>query len=222
MTAKKKTTDDLVLGAEPRMDLLPPEVRTLKKVKATRRGLTGVLLAVLVLVGAGIGASAWAAVQSQAELDAARVRTTDLLVSQSQYSEVQKVQAALDTTLAARQFGASTEIDWQAYLAEVRALVPSTVTIDTLSVDSASPLVPYEQATTPLQSPRVATIRILFTSPDVTSMPEWLQTMSTLPGYADSLPATIARADTGIYTVDVVLHVNEGAFSGRFSTPEGQ
>lgn len=217
-----KTKEELVLGAEPRMDLLPPEVRTLKKVKATRRRLIGLLLGVLVLIGAGIGASTWYAVQSQAELAAAQERTSELLASQSKYSEVQTIQAALDTTVAARQFGASTEIDWQAYLARVRALVPSTVTIDTMSLDSESPLVPYEQATTPLLNARVATIRILFTSPDATSVPEWLATMSTLPGYADSLPAAIARTDAGLYTVDFVLHINEGAFSGRFSTTEGQ
>jgi len=221
MTGKKTTSDELVLGAEPRMDLLPPEVRTLKKVKATRRRLGGLLLTVAVLVGAGVGASTWYAMQSQTELDAARERTTELLTSQAKYSEVQRVQAALDTTLVARQFGASTEIDWKAYLAEVRAIVPSAVTVDTLSVDSASPLVPYEQATVPLQTSRVATIRILFTSPDATSVPEWLARMSTLPGYADSQPAVILRTVEGPYTVDFVLHVNEGAFSGRFAA-EGQ
>lgn len=217
-----KTTDELVLGAEPRMDLLPPEVRTLKKAKATRRRLGGVLLTVLVLTGAGVGASTWYALQSQIELTAAQERTSELLANQAKYSEVQRVQAALDTTLAARQFGASTEIDWKAYLAEVRALVPGTVTIDTLSIDSASPVVAYEQATVPLQNIRVATIRILFTSPDVASVPEWLDSMPTLPGYADSQPAVITRTDTGAYTVDFVLHVNEGALSGRFATPEGQ
>ena len=221
MTGKKESAE-LVLGAEPRMDLLPPEVRTLKKVKATRRRLGGLLVAVLVLVGAGVGASTRYAMQGQAELTAAQDRTTQLVTSQSKYSEVQKVQTALDTTVAAQQFGASTEIDWKVYLAKLQALVPSTVTIDTLSVDSASPLGPYEQATAPLQNVRVATIRILFTSPDATSVPEWLATMSTLTGYADSQPAVITRTDTGAYTVDFVLHVNEGAFSGRFATPEGQ
>jgi len=221
MTSKKAKSDEVVLGAEPRMDLLPPEVRTLKRVKATRRRLGGLLLTVAVLVGAGIGASTWYAMQSQAELDAAQERTTELLTSQAKYSEVQRVQAALDTTLAARQFGASTEIDWKAYLADVRARVPRTVTVETLSVDSASPLVPYEQATAPLQNSRVATIRILFISPDVTSVPEWLASMATLPGYADSQPAVITRTVEGSYTVDFVLHVNQGAFSGRFAQ-EGQ
>ncbi|KGJ82347.1 hypothetical protein GY21_00830 [Cryobacterium roopkundense] len=218
----RNTPDVLMLGAEPRMDLLPPEVRSAKRVRATRRRLGGALVAVLVLVGAGVGASTWYAIQGQAELTAAQDLTTELLTSQSKYSEVQRVQAALDTTVAARQFGASTEIDWKAYIAQVRALVPSTVTVDTLSVDSASPLVPYEQATTPLLNPRVATIRIVFTSPDATSVPEWLDSMSTLPGYADSRPAAITRTDLGTYTVDFVLHVNEGAFSERFATPEGQ
>ncbi|KFF59021.1 hypothetical protein JF66_14280 [Cryobacterium sp. MLB-32] len=218
----KKLTDELILGAEPRMDLLPPEIRALKKTKVIRRSLIGVLVAVLVLTGAGFGAASWYALQSQAELTAAQERTAELLTSQAKYSEVHRVQAAFETTVAARKFGVSTEIDWKEYIAKVRALVPSTVTVDTLSVDSASPLVPYEQAVAPLLNARVATIRILFTSPDVTSVPEWLATMSTLPGYADSQPAVITRADTGVYTIDFVLHVNDGAFSGRFSTPEGQ
>jgi len=218
----KQTTYDVVLGLEPRVDLLPPEVRTLKKAKAIRRRLGGILVVALVLVGAGIGASTWSAMQSQKQLDAARDRTAELITSKAEYAEVERVQAALETTLAAREFGASTEIDWNALLADVRALVPGAVTVDTLSLDSASPLVPYEQATTPLLNARVATIRLLFTSPDIASVPKWLDAMSSLQGYADSQVAAISRTDAGLYTVDVVLHVNEGAFSERFSTPEGQ
>ena len=221
MSAKKRV-EGVVLGAEPRMDLLPPEVRARKRVKATQRRLGGVLVVVLVLVGAGVGASSWAAMGSEAELVAAQQRTSELLVSQGKYSEVQQVQSALDMTVAARQFGASTEIDWKAYLGLVRALVPASVTVETLSVDSASPVVAYEQVVAPLVEARVATIKFLFRSPDVVSVPEWLASMSTLPGYADSVPAVITRTDTGAYTVDFVMHVDEGAFSGRFSTVEGQ
>jgi len=213
---RRQSTDVVVLGAEPRMDLLPPEVRTRKKFRATRRRLGGLLLVVLLLVGAGVAASTANALKSQAELATARERTTELLLSQAKYSDVQRVQTVLDTTFAARAFGASTEIDWKAYLGEVRALLPADVVIETLRVDSASPLVAYEQPLTPLLNPRVATIQLGLLAPDVASVPAWLQAMSTLPGYADSLPTAIARTDAGTYRVDFVLHVNAAAFSQRF------
>ncbi|TFB96792.1 hypothetical protein E3O42_16775 [Cryobacterium adonitolivorans] len=212
----------LILGGEPRVDLLPPEVRSRKKTAERRRLLLGACIGAVVLVAGGVAAASWQATQSQTKLTAAQDRTTELLLDQSQYSEVNQVQAAVDTTIAARQFGASTEVDWKAYLTAVREVLPSDVSIDTVTVDSASPLIGFDQATAPLQSARVATLTLGLTSPTLPEVPLWLEAMEGLPGFADGNPGSIALAATGAYTVDVTLHINDGAFSNRFADAEGK
>jgi hypothetical protein len=219
---RASAVDGLVLGAEPRVDLLPPEVKARKKTQATRRRLIGALVGVMVLVAGGVVAASLQAEQSQAELAAAQGRTVVLLANESKYSEVNQVQQAVDTTIAARQFGASTEVDWKAYLASVRTVLPPDVSIDTVTVDSASPLIGFEQATAPLQGVRVATLTLRLTSPNLPSVPQWLEAMESLAGFADANPGSIVRTETGAYTVDLTIHINDGAYSNRFADTKGK
>lgn len=220
--SRAAAADELVLGAEPRVDLLPPEVKAGKRVKATRRRLIAALIGVVVLVSAGVAAASWDAQNSRAELATAQTRTTELLAHQAKYAEVNQVQDAVDTTVAARQFGASTEVDWKAYLSGVRAVLPADVSIDTVTVDSASPLLPFDQATAPLQAVRVATLTLSLTSPDLPSVPQWLEAMKGLPGYTDATPGSITRSEIGAYKVDLTLHINDGAYSNRFAGTGGK
>jgi hypothetical protein len=215
-------SDELVIGGEPRVDLLPPEVRTAKRVKAVRVRLGFSLVSIIVVVVAGTAVASWQAGQSQAELAAAQARTTELLASQAKYSIVHKVQGELDTTVAARQFGATTEVDWKGYLSEIRAVLPGDVTIDSVGVESASPLVAFSQPTAPLQDARVATLTLGLTSPNLPSVPQWLDAIKSLPGYADATPGSITRSSTGAYAVNLVLHINSGAYSNRFAGTEGK
>lgn len=211
--------DDVALGAEPRVDLLPPEVKAGRKGKTLRRGLAGVVLAVVVIVVLGIGVVTVQAAQSQSALLAAQVRTAGLVADQAQYVEVREMQRELDATVAARTLGSSTEIDWKAYLAGVRRALPEDVTIDTVSIDATSPLVPFEQAAVPLQSTRVASLTLGLTTPTLPTIPEWLLALQELPGYADGTPESITRTDAGAYIVIMTLHINAEAFAHRFSDP---
>ncbi|MDH6238048.1 hypothetical protein [Cryobacterium sp. CG_9.6] len=217
-----QSTDEVQFGAEPRVDLLPPEVRLRKRERIILQRLGGVLVIVSLLVGAGIAASTWQAAEVQRELVLAQQRTVELLAAQAQYSGVQKMQSDLDGTKVAREFGASTEIDWKAYVAEIQSRLPADVGVSSYSLESASPLVIYEQPTVPLQGPRTATVRVVFAAPTVPSLPPWLEAMESLPGYADSYPPVITRVEGGTYTVDWLLHINEDALTQRFALPEGQ
>lgn len=215
--SRASASDALVIGGEPRVDLLPPEVKVRQKSRALRRGLAAAVVGVVVLVGVGVAAASWEAVRSQAALTGAQSRTAELLTEQTKYVKVRQVQNEVDAALTARQVGASTEVDWKAYLHKIRAILPADVTIDTVGVDAASPLAPYEQATVPLQAARVATLTISLTSPNLPTVPEWLEAMKALPGYADATPGSISLSDADTYQVDLTLHINEGAYSNRFA-----
>jgi hypothetical protein len=212
-------TVELVLGGEPRVHLLPPEVIAGQKGKTLRRMIAGTVVGVVLLLGAGTAAASWHAGQAGQKLLAAQSRSADLLASQTEFASVVQVQAAVDTAAAARQLGTATEIDWKKYLDDIRGLLPADVTVDSVAIDSTSPLLPYAQPAVPLQGPRVATVNLTVTSPGLPQVPDWLEDFRELPGYADSAPGTITRTDTGGYTVTLTLHVNADAYLGRFADP---
>lgn len=212
--------NELIIGGEPRADLLPPEVKAGLRGKALHRGLLMAVVAVVVLVVGGVGVATWQTMQGQARLLAAQSQTAEPLNEQAQYLEVRQVQDAVATTIAAQQVGGSTEIDWKNYLQRVQAVLPEDADIDSVTIDAATPVAPYAQATAPLQESRVATLTLLVTSPTLPEVPDWLRGLTALPGYADATPGTITRTETGAYQVSVTLHINDEAYSGRFAEPD--
>jgi hypothetical protein len=219
--SRSKTGEVLILGAEPRVDLLPPEVRGERKSKSTRRALVYGAVAILLLVLIATGGVTVLAVQSQSALATEQARTSSLLVQQSKFIKVRQVQQQIALDKAAQQVGDSTEIDWQKYLNNVQATLPANVEINTVNIDSASPLATYAQATAPLQGARVATLSFSATSPTLPEVPTWLTALATLPGFEDAIPGSVSLdTTTNMYTANITMHINEAAFDKRFATKE--
>ena len=176
------------------------------------------MVGLLAIVIAGTAAATYVSGQAQEQLLAEQSTTTDLLAEQTQYGEIRTAQARVDLVKAAQQVGASTEIDWKAYLQAVQATLPASVAIESVMVDSATPILMYDQPTVPLQGPRVSTVKFTASSTVLPDVPAWLDGLTTLPGFADALPGTVTLdATTNTYTVDITMHVNEAAFAQRFA-----
>lgn len=216
--SRASKTDELVIGGAPRVNLLPPEVRQQRKAKTIRRRLGFGVIAVVAIVVVGTGAAVVLAIQAQQLLANEEAITPELVAEQSQYLEVRAVQNEMGLVEAAQQVGGSTEIDWKEYLDGVQEILPASVTIRTVAVDSASPLALYGQPTGPLQGARVATVTFTAESAGLPDVPAWLESLATLPGYADALPGSITRDDEGVFTVAITMHVNDAAYSQRFVT----
>lgn len=215
-TAPKKSARIIEIGGDPRVDLLPPEVRAERRAASNvRRSWAAVAsLAVVVLLGVS-GVSLYAATAAT-ELSAAQSQTSALFAQQQKYGDVRTVQEKSNLIKAAQSVGGSTEIDWNAYLAKVQATLPSDVTITAVSLDSASPLLPYLQASGPLQGSRIATVTFTASSPTLPSLPTWLDGLGKLPGFADATPGAVAFSD-GTYTSTVTMHITDAAYSGRYT-----
>ncbi|TFD86477.1 hypothetical protein E3T61_16355 [Cryobacterium lactosi] len=206
----------LVIGGEPWVDLLPPEVHRQRQAKAVRRRLGLGVIGVVAITIVGTGASVALAITAQTQLASQQALTSGLISDQGQYMEVRIVQGEVDLVTAAQQVGVSTEINWKQYLEGVQAILPPSVTISTVAVDSASPLALYGQPTAPLQGARVATVSFTAESAVLPDVPTWLDSLATLPGYADALPGSVTRAESGVYTVAITMHVNDDAYAQRF------
>lgn len=218
----KRTADsrELTLGGEPRADLLPPELKARRAGRALHRAMTIGLAGLIVIMGVSIGAVSLNAAVKQNELAAAALRTDAILVETSKYAEVSRVQDQYDTTLSVRALGLSTEVDWKVYLQSIRVMLPADVTIDTVTVSSASPWTPFAQSQVPLMGPRTASLALELTSPSLPPVPEWLESMKTLSGYSDATPGSITRDDNANYVVSLALNINEDALSNRFAVKE--
>lgn len=211
----------ITVGGAPRVDLLPPEVRAERRTAAlTRRAWAGVLV-VGVLAAIGSGAAFLQRVQAEDALVMAQAETQSLLMSQTKYSDLKATQAKVDLAVGAQKVGGSTDIDWPAYLEKVQGTLPVGVTIVSVSLDQASPLAMYAQSTAPLQGSRVATLTFQATSPTLPSVPDWLNGLATLPGFADAQPGSVTLED-GQYRADITMHITADAFSGRFDPKAGE
>jgi hypothetical protein len=208
---------NIIVGGAPRVDLMPPEIRLKRSQLRTRRSLRLVLFGVFVVVLAGcIGTWAMGTV-AQATLSAAQAQQQQLVLQQAKYSAVTTIKQSISLIEAGQKVGDSTEIDWQSYLTELQAKLPAGSTFSTVTVKSATPLVPLDQATSPLQGSRIATLTFTSTSPTLPSIPDLLNGLKTLPGFVDATPGNVTL-ETGVYTADVTMHINTEAFANRFDT----
>jgi hypothetical protein len=206
----------IVLGGQPRADFMPPEIHTKRAQLRTRRGLRVALFFVVVLTIAGC-AGAWAlSVVAQTQLALAQDQVQALAIEQDSYVQVREVQDTVRLIHAGQQVGVSTEIDWKSYLVELQATLPPGVVIDTVGIESSTPLAEYSQSSTPLQGQRVATLTFTATSATLPDVPKWLDGLATLTGFVDAVPGSVSL-DGEVYRANVLMHINSDAFSHRFA-----
>ncbi|MGJ4844652.1 MULTISPECIES: hypothetical protein [unclassified Leifsonia] len=209
--------ESIDIGSEPRVDLLPPEVRAERKNRSTRRGFGWGVLAVLLAVVLAIGGAFVYNVAAQARFLGAQLATADLLTQQQKFTGVRDVQKEVALAQAAQRVGASTEIDWKALLDQVGAVQPAGVALDTVAADSASPLAIYQQSPDPLQLARIGTVTTVSSSPTIPDVTAWVRELEKIPGVADVVPS-IGSLDTttGQYKVTITLHVDQTRYAKRF------
>lgn len=216
MTSRNSERAGLVLGGEPRADLLPPELRQAAKGKVIRRIMSLTVVLSVVLVGAGYALATMAAMQSQVLLDNANQRTTELLNEQRKYVDVRLVTATLTLAETAREIGMSSEIDWAEYLSKVQAVLPAGVAITTFIVDAATPMTAFGAPDTPLQGDRIASITFTASAGELPDIRDWLNALKELNGYADAWSDAITLGDGG-YVAGITMHVNRDALANRFT-----
>jgi Tfp pilus assembly protein PilN len=207
----------LAIGGAPRVDLMPPEIRVKRSQLRLRRSLRLGLFAVAGVVVLACGGTVAMSTLSNVGLQAAQSQEASLLQQQNQFADVKSTTQSIQLIKAGQQVGASTEIDWSAYLASARALLPGGVGIDQATVDQATPVKPYPQTLTSLQGARIATLTIVTSSADIPPVAQILASMEGLPGFTDVSPATVVWDEgTATYKSTLTLHINEKAFDGRF------
>jgi hypothetical protein len=213
-----------LIGLEPRVDLLPTEVHVDRRARAVTRRAWLAVVVVGALVVLATGGAYTVSERSATELSAAQGSTAALLHQEQSFNEVKQVQQATSLIKAGQTVGGSTEIDWGTYLDRVQASLPSGVTITGVSIDSASALTTYTQATAPLEGSRIATLTFTASSPTLPSIPVWLDALKSLPGYTDANANSVTLATSGSsgYTANITIHINTAAYDGKYVPKKGK
>ncbi|GAA3821568.1 PilN domain-containing protein [Cellulomonas soli] len=212
-------------GALPQVNLLPPEVRAARGLRATKRWLGLGLVATLALCVAGYGAALISGGLADAELTDAQARTGVLQAEQTQYAEVPVVLNALNQATTARQLGMSTEVQWKPYIDAIAAVLPEGVSIDTFTVTGATPMAAAAAPTDPLQAAGMGSIQFTTRSSTIPDVAAWVDALDSVPGFASAWAgaATLTSDETGAYyTVSSAVVVTSDAFSLRFEQVEGE
>lgn len=205
------------IGGVPRVDLLPLEVRAERRASVNvRRAWLGVV-GVAVLAGIATGAATLSSMRAQDDLALSQADTASLSAEQAKFSKVKVVENQTNQIEAAQQVGGGTDIDWNSYLTKFQATLPAGTTIKSVAVDSASAVTPYTQSAAALQGVRIGTVTVTVESSTLPSVPKLLTSLTSLPGYVDATPGTVTATDN-VYTANIVMHINEGAYSGRYTT----
>ena len=205
------------LGGEPRVSLLPVEVNDYHRARSVRRRLAAGVLFSVIVVGAGVAGSVLLSMTAQTQLDAVRATSLDLVTQEAQFAELKQAKAGIALVEAGQLVGASTEIDWMNYLRSLESTLPGGVVISAVRLESATPFADYAQSSVPLEGARVATLEFTASSPTLPTIPDWLDGLATLPGFADAVPGSVAIQSDGTYLVNITMHINSEAFTHRFA-----
>lgn len=222
LPTRAKVDDSLVIGGTPRADLLPPEIKASERARAQRRGLIAIVVAIVVVVAAGYAGSAYLAQTSANALEAANLETNAILQQQTQYAEVQKANTSIQAAKVARTSALSTEIDWRTEIAAIVSTLPAGSELTALAVTSSTPTTPLDAPSSPLEGARVAEVQLTVTSGDIPDSAKWIRDLSSLKGFVDATPTSIATGGTSDasatqVTTSVTLHLNRDVYWNRFS-----
>lgn len=215
MSEKTRGGERLMVGGEPRANLLPPEFAAEARLRAQRRGMVFLALLSVALVVVGYVFVTVQTGSQTLQLDAANAETTSLLAQQQQYSEVGAINSQIATVQVAKVLGTSTQVDWLGYLALVSASLPPETRIDTVGAGTAYPGSGPTVSASPLGFTSIAKIAFSAETTTLPNVSSWIENLSELPGFAGATAGSITRCDCGSYTVTMVLYINEGALANR-------
>lgn len=210
----------LVLGGEPRVQLLPQSVRAKERSARVRRRLVMLVVLALVVVGGGYAYAWMRNVTAQQQLETARLGTQAVLDAQAQYADGSRAAALVDGILVAQHGVTAHEISWDAVLDEVRALAPAGTSLDEANVVVQAPWEPALPIEGPLRAPRIATLTLTFLGPTIIDPVVLTTRLAQIEGYVDSRFDSSILAEGGYRTV-VRLMLGSEAVSARFADPSG-
>ena len=207
---------ELVLGAQPGIDLTPPEVKARRQGTGLRRALVMALVGAIVIVAVGYGAAFVRATAAAASLDAARAESQRLLEAQQEFSEVIKIESRTKAITTTRELVSAPEVVWKGFIDKLVSIFPADAVLTSVIASGRLASDPELVPVGALRKPLVASVTVAISTPSIPDAAAWMRRIAALPGYADHAPASVTFAD-GRYTTTVTVSLSADALAARFS-----
>lgn len=206
------------------VNLLPPEVtaaRTLQRVKLWLLAAVGLVLVALLAVFA---MALLAERGAEDRLATAQDRTAQLQREAAQYAEVPRVLGEIADVEEAREIGMSTEIRWQPYVDAIAAVLPSTMSVASYTVNGPAPQDALPSPGDALQRPSVGSIAFDALSRTVPDTAQLMDDLEAVPGFQDVRVTSVGLVDgddgSALYQVAGSVQLTDATFERRFVDAE--
>lgn len=210
---------DLIVGGEPRVELMPPVVAQRQREAAVRRLMVVVLVATILAVTGGFVVALLQNVTAQVALATAHARTEELLAEEQTYAEGAVVSGLLTKVQGARTLVSADEVLWARVYADIRASLPADVLLEELTLKSDVPWLDPAVPEGPLQATGVARVRVVLITPTFPDTAAVLRALEKSNGFAyDATFESITGFGPYLSTVTYSLGID--ALGNRF--PAGQ
>jgi Tfp pilus assembly protein PilN len=213
-------------GGLPQVNLLPPEVRSARGLRATKRVL-GVSLVVALVAAVGVsGVAKVAEGSARNDLSRAQDDTLRLQREQSKYAELPRVKSALFAAQGVRQLAMSTDVQWKSYLDAIAAVLPANVSVTSYQVTLGGPAPAGAAPAAPGATPPAGTIKFNGSSLTMPDTAAWVDALNSVPGFANAWVSSATIAESAdkrtYYTVSASVDVTSAAFSHRYDIPKAE
>lgn len=214
---RRPRSGELVIGGEPRVDLLPPEVVVAARERRARRGVLWLVLIVVVIAAAATVLGYLYHQQKQDALSQLQSQNAEVVAQQGKYASARTVLNQVDQASTAQYLGTSTEVNWKSYFTQITGMLPAGASVTALNAQTGTLSGPIASNSAALIGPYVASIAVTVSAPDQNSVAQLLDSLATLPGFVSAAPGAIAQQGSGIQTT-VTVYLSDAAYSGRFAS----
>lgn len=209
----------LVLGAEPRANLLPPEVLERSRARRARGYLVLAVVVVLLATAGGYVAASISALTAQSSLAAAQTRTAELLQDKAGYADVIAATGAISLITQTQEQATSTEVVWGDFVIdELLGAIPGTIlVVNTITASSPMPWEAPLAASGPLREPRVGTFQLRYVTANAPDALTLYRSFGAIEWVADISIDLVERVeDPAGYATTITINLNSDALSDRW------
>jgi hypothetical protein len=205
----------LLLGGEPRVQLLPPTVAAREKVRGAQRMVVLLVIAAIAIAGAMYGFGLYLSASAQNALTSEQAQTQVILKQQATYKEGADAAGMVAQLQQAQQVATSLEIDWAPILRTFQASLPAGASMASVTIDNQAPWAGALAPEGVMRTPRIAVVSLVIASPGPIDVTRMTAAMSDIPGRAD-VKAQSVQVDGAEWKTTIDLTLDSDALSGRY------
>ncbi len=215
-------------GSGPRVDLMPAEIVSARRVQRFQRGgllaLVGVVLVVLAAYALVVAERSVA----REDLAGAQAETARLTAEQARYARAPLVYAEVDAIEAELATVMADDVSWYQYLADLSVSTPPGLWLTSWTATMTDPAAaaavdPSVAAVTAPDGPDLATLTIGGSSQDERQVPDWLEVLDRTPGLRGAYASSLTRSaidETPVLTFESSASMAQSARSDRYAETE--